>query len=839
MTARWRWAVGWVILTALVVAAALRLDWRQAGSALAAADPLLLGLALLANAAILPLATGQWLLLLPRGVRVPPARMFSIVALTASVSNGGPPLAGHAAGIRLLATRGGLGHPAAVSLTLLDQVAEGLAKLALVGAGVLLVPGFEFRAVGAVVLVGAPLLALAFVALAHRGDAAARLAGRAPRWAAAPARFLAEAVTHLDALRRPAAFGAVVALGIAQKGAEALGIAAVAAALGVDLPAWAVVAVLVAVNLSSLVSVTPAGLGVYEGAAFLVLRAAGVDPATAVAAAVAMHATYLLPLAASGWILESLRGWRGAPAPLLAALASLGIGIHAWFILGGDALDSDRAFVLLMARAFAQGEWSLYLWEQNYMGALEPLLLTPLAALGLATPVVAGCAALALTAGLGVLSAALARSLGADPWPTVLLWAVPPALVVHHHVSLYGARLAATLLCVAAFAWALRARSRPAWAGVGALLGVAWFGDHMMLPWAAAVMLVAAGRGGLGGLSAGALPLVAADTAAAVLTPAAHLAGPNAPGDWIWNVPRMVGVALPQLLGLLPSRGPTPAFETPAPLLPASLAWPALALPGAAALLALTVTLVRRRNEVFGAGAGERGLAARALALACLVALGLFAFVGGGGDTWTVRYLVPLWPALSILAALAVAGWPARLRPLAAAAVLPAVFTLAADPAWPRAGDSAPARAEADAVAEAVRRSGAAGAWAEYWDAYRMALLLEDEPPWFAYRGIERRPRGALGASGAGPAAYLVREGDAEALDALAGAGAQGIRTLSSERVGRYRLIVVERAFPLFGPAPPPASRAWQMLAAAAAGLLFAGTLAAAFALRWRARSAP
>ena len=56
--------------------------------------------------------------------------MFPIVALTASVSNGGPVLAGHATGIQLLATRGGLGHAAAISVTLLDQAAEGLVEFA-------------------------------------------------------------------------------------------------------------------------------------------------------------------------------------------------------------------------------------------------------------------------------------------------------------------------------------------------------------------------------------------------------------------------------------------------------------------------------------------------------------------------------------------------------------------------------------------------------------------------------------------------------------------------------------------------------------------------------------
>lgn len=97
-------------------------------------------------------------------------------------------------------------------------------------------------------------------------------------------------------------------------------------------------------------------------------------------------------------------------------------------------MDADRALVILMARSFAQGDWSLYFWEQDYMASLEAALLAPL------------------------------------EW-------------------------------------------------VGALTGLAYFGDHLMLVWALAVGWVAARRGGPAALAFGAVPLVAFDTVAAVLTP--------------------------------------------------------------------------------------------------------------------------------------------------------------------------------------------------------------------------------------------------------------------------------------------------------------------------------
>ncbi len=514
-----------------------------------------------------------------------------------------------------------------------------------------------------------------------------------------------------------------------------------------------------------------------------------------------------------------------AYAALLAGIGAVGIAVHAWFALGADALDSDRALILLMARRFAQGDLSVFLWEQNYMLALEPLLLTPLAAVGWATPVAAGLVGVTLTAALAALSVGLARRLGGAPWMALLVWAVAPALVVHHHVALYGARLAATLLAVAAFAWSLRARSRDTWIAVGVLVGVSFFADHLMLLWAAAVVFVAARRGALRPLAAGALPVVALDVLVSSLMPAVHLSGPNDPGHWLWNVARLFGVALPQLFGFLLSRGPTPTFEALTPLVPQGLLWPALALPGAAALAALAVTLLRHRRGIFGAAAPHGGTAAQALLLACAVGLGLFAFVGGGGDIWSVRYLVPLWPAISVLAAMAVQRWSGRLRPLAAVAVLPAAFTLLADGAWPRAGDGAAARAEAALAGEAVRAAGAKAVYTDYWDTYRLELLTGSAVPWLTLTIIERHPEAARGALQASPVAYLLRPGHTGALDALADAPASGARILEERDVGRFRLVVTDRPLPGVAKPGTPGSRAWQVAAAVGAGLLFLGML--------------
>lgn len=303
---RWRLALGAAVLIALIALVARDLDWRRALDAARAADPGWLAIALLLNAAALPITTARWLLLLPRGAHVAAGRMFEIVAVMTSVANGGPMLTGQAAGIHLLATRGGLGHAGAVSLTLLDQVAEGIAKLALVAAGILLVPGFP-RAAGTGLALLVPALLIGLALLARSAERVAALGRESPAF-----RFLGDIARQLDALGRPARFGGAVALKLVQKSAEGLAIAAVVHAMGIVVAPWTVLGVLVAVTLSTLVAVTPANLGGYEGGAFLVYRAAGIEPGAALALALVQHAVYLIPLASTGWVLESARLWRGA-----------------------------------------------------------------------------------------------------------------------------------------------------------------------------------------------------------------------------------------------------------------------------------------------------------------------------------------------------------------------------------------------------------------------------------------------------------------------------------------------------------------------------------------------
>jgi len=300
--------VSWLLLTALIVATIGRVDWTLAIAAVAKAKPLPLILAVLLNAMILVFATAQWLLFLPEGVSVARSKMFKIMAIMSTVANSGPAGGGAAVGVHLLARQEGVGHSVGLSVLLLDQLVEGLVKVAIVLLAIVVVPiGLEYKAVSATILIGVPTLFFVLTVIAHRRSALESISERTTGFLGWLLTKLNLVAANLEALRRPKKLSLTVVLGLLQKLVAALAITCVLIAFGVVTPWWGILAVLVAVNLSTVVSVTPANLGVFEGAAFLVYTSLGISSDTAVALAIVQHAAYLIPLAGIGWIISSVR----------------------------------------------------------------------------------------------------------------------------------------------------------------------------------------------------------------------------------------------------------------------------------------------------------------------------------------------------------------------------------------------------------------------------------------------------------------------------------------------------------------------------------------------------
>ena len=315
MRKRISWLVSLLVLTGLVALAARTVDWGEALRAASSAHPLLVMGAMVLNTGILVLTAAQWVVFLPSGLRVPPRRMFEAVAITSLFSNSAPPGAGHVATVHYVPSRGGVSHSVGLSILFLDQLAEGVAKLTLIGAALLWVPvGLEFRIVAATLLTVVPALALSLIVLAHRGDFLERRAAQATGWLAAPLRLAGTIAKNLEALRHPRVFGQGVLLSWAQKLCEGLAIGLIVASLGIEIPVWGVLGLLVAVTLSTTIPLMPANLGVYEGAAFLVLRALGVEADAALGVALVMHMAYLVPMAGIGWLIVALRPLTGDAA---------------------------------------------------------------------------------------------------------------------------------------------------------------------------------------------------------------------------------------------------------------------------------------------------------------------------------------------------------------------------------------------------------------------------------------------------------------------------------------------------------------------------------------------
>jgi uncharacterized membrane protein YbhN (UPF0104 family) len=280
--------VGSLAFVTLLVLLSLRaVEWRLVAATWSRIDVRWLAASVVANAGVVAASTVEWRLLLPRGTDVPFARMWRVNALTALAVNTTPLLAGHGAGVMLLAREAGVGYTAAVSVLALDQLAEGLAKLTLVALAVMVAPGTEWIRDGAravAIAVGALLLVLIVLG---------------PRFLRIRRSIVGGSF--------PLAFGAVLVM----KGAEGLGILAAQQALGIDLPLATLAVVLTATALGTMLPLTPGQVGTYEASAFLAYRWLGVAAEEAMALAIVQHACYLLGTAGAGYLTLAWTAARG------------------------------------------------------------------------------------------------------------------------------------------------------------------------------------------------------------------------------------------------------------------------------------------------------------------------------------------------------------------------------------------------------------------------------------------------------------------------------------------------------------------------------------------------
>jgi uncharacterized membrane protein YbhN (UPF0104 family) len=272
----------WSVATMLLAICARRIDWTRAADVMSTTRPGWIIVAILANAAILPLMAGFWLALRPIGeVRVTLSRMFEIVSMATAVMNTVPFGAGHASMVLLLIRRGETTQRGALSVLALDQLGEGIAKVAVFVLVLLSAPVPSWMRNGittATILVA--VLALALVA--------------ASRWA-----------NELRVLKSWLRSATALACVVGTKVVEALAIVAVQRAFGVDVGMSGTLLVLAAVILGSMVPLTPGNVGTYETAVFVAYRYLGLAPEQALSLALVQHIAFIVPSVGIGYLFVS------------------------------------------------------------------------------------------------------------------------------------------------------------------------------------------------------------------------------------------------------------------------------------------------------------------------------------------------------------------------------------------------------------------------------------------------------------------------------------------------------------------------------------------------------
>jgi uncharacterized protein (TIRG00374 family) len=298
--------VGVVVLVALLVVALRRLDVARLVADLKHVRAAWLVCALLAYVAILPLWALEWRVLAPSGTGNTFRRMLGVVAMTSSTLNTTPFLVGEAAGALLLVTQIGLTRSAALSMTAMDQLLVGVAKLVVltVAAFTLTLPTWMSAGVAALAI-GVGVLLSACLTFAWHHERIALSAERLLPARVAP--MIGRVGASLAPLRSVRRSSAAITLALAKKAVEVLAIYCAQHAFGVSLPIASCVLVLAALNLATLVPIVPANLGVYEAAVALIYTHLGLAPEQAVAMAVVQHACFFVALALPGyaWLLRA------------------------------------------------------------------------------------------------------------------------------------------------------------------------------------------------------------------------------------------------------------------------------------------------------------------------------------------------------------------------------------------------------------------------------------------------------------------------------------------------------------------------------------------------------
>jgi glycosyltransferase 2 family protein len=292
----------WVFAAGILFLCLKSIDLDRAWAEFSRADPFWLFGAVIFNAFILLVWALLWKLLLPEKMPVPFSRIFQANSYMSTSCNTIPFPGGHAVGVIALARRAEVGHSVALSVLALDQLMEGFAKVFVLTLIAIFVPLPELMARGILVFVSVIVLfASIMFYLAHKQprfneeEGAATLKKKIRK-------FVSRWSAHLEILRDARTFSCGILLAFLMMFAQTLGIWAVQKSLGLGLPLWAPVLVMGALNLATVLPITPGNFGVYEGTAFLVYQFYGLSSESALSLAFLQHLCFLIPMVGTGYL---------------------------------------------------------------------------------------------------------------------------------------------------------------------------------------------------------------------------------------------------------------------------------------------------------------------------------------------------------------------------------------------------------------------------------------------------------------------------------------------------------------------------------------------------------
>ena len=290
----------WFFVAGLFYLCLQSIDLDRAWIEFSRADPFWLFAAVFFNACILGVWSSLWYLLLPEKCSVPFSRIFQANSYMSTSCNTIPFPGGHAVGVVALARRAEVGHSVALSVLALDQLVEGFAKTFVLTLVVIFVPLPE--PVGQAILIFVVVIGFFASIMFYLAHNQPRVKEGTISFIDKIRKFVSRWSVHLEILRDVRIFSFGLLLALLMMFVQTLGIWAVQKSLGLDLPFWAPILVMGALNLVTVLPITPGNFGIYEGTAFLAYQFYGLSSELALSLAFLQHLCFLIPMVGSGYL---------------------------------------------------------------------------------------------------------------------------------------------------------------------------------------------------------------------------------------------------------------------------------------------------------------------------------------------------------------------------------------------------------------------------------------------------------------------------------------------------------------------------------------------------------